>query len=140
MMNIENELAIRWKDAQEAFVKKESPDYENESTIKCAFTDGFDACSEFMISRLRTAEQERDQYKAELIECSRIVEQMQAAEHQRHIEIGSLRAKIKEAQEPIAVMGNNGSVLAKKDFSNIDDFLNACRKNKPLFEAPVIPD
>lgn len=49
-------------------------------------------------SRLIAAEQERDKYKAELVECSRLIEQMQVSEHQKHLELESLRAKIKELE------------------------------------------
>ena len=41
------------------------------------------------------------------------------------------------AQEPVAVQSNNGSVMASRDFCNIDDFVMACRNNTPLYAHPI---
>ena len=53
--------------------------------------------------------------------------------------IAFLKAVIDEAnaQEPVAVQSNNGSVMASRDFCNIDDFVMACRNNTPLYAHPI---
>lgn len=47
-------------------------------------------------------------------------------------------------QEPVAVMGNNGRVQAKCEFSGIDSFLKCCRNNTPFYAhqlpAQAIPE
>jgi hypothetical protein len=48
-----------------------------------------------------------------------------------------LREELRKAreQEPVAVMGNNGYVLAKNQCG--DDFDKFCKDNKPLYASPV---
>jgi hypothetical protein len=41
------------------------------------------------------------------------------------------------AQEPDAVVSNNGSVMAKNEFNNLNYFLSLCRDNTPLYAAPI---
>lgn len=98
-----------------------------------------------IIERLLTAEKERDQYKAELIECTRVIEQLQVAEHQKHLELESLRAKIKEAQEqePVAYGIPNSSITGRKQPMMTLHHERCGQYPKlmvPLYAAPVIPD
>lgn len=90
--------------------------------------------------KLRTAEQERDQYKAELVECSRIIEQLQATEHQKHLELESLRAKIKEAQEPIYMwrLEDDGWMECTKEW--FDAAISSGYEKRIVYAKPVIPD
>ena len=64
------------------------------SQLSDCFRAGIKFSENHYAELLRTAEQELDQYKADLAECSRLIEQMQAAEHQKHLELESLRVEI----------------------------------------------